>query len=247
MKLFHNMTFAIGDIHGEVSKLKSLVSSLLKMGAGKFIFIGDYINKGENSKLCLEFLLELSKKQDIVFLMGNHEYMWLEFFKDQSYKEKLIKYTSNSTLIDFSMDFDNAYDKLYLPYKNFFDSLKPYYETEKYFISHAGIDLNYIDTPLSQIPIEAFLFSRYDFISLDKKINNKISIFGHTGFTFPYVDAVKIGIDTSAVYAKEAPLTAYCLEEEFFINSNNHKKHLKECDLNICPMIIRVEPYRQKG
>lgn len=239
------MTFVIGDIHGEISKLKSLINHSINCGASKFIFIGDYVNKGENSKLTLDYLLNLSKKYSIVFLMGNHEYMWLEFFKNQRYKEQLIKYAATSTLKDFSMNFDNAYEKLYIPYKDFFDSLKPYYETEKYIISHAGIDPDFIHKPLNQIPLEAFLFSRYGFITHNCKINNKITIFGHTGFVSPYVDDVKIGIDTSAVYSKEAPLTAYCLEEEFFIDNKNNQKYLNTFNRNICPIIIRNEPYRK--
>ncbi len=240
------MTFVIGDIHGEITKLKDLMKHLLKFGAKKLIFIGDYINKGENSKLTLDYLVQLSQQQNVIFLMGNHEYMLLEYMRRKRYKQQLMKYTLTSTIEDFSVSFDNLEKYIYSHYQNFFDSLELYYETEKYFISHAGIDIKYINQSLDVIPEEAFLFSRYDFIRSKLMINDKIFIFGHTAFSYPFYDGTKIGIDTAAVYEKNNPLTAYCLEKELFINSNNEIKYLREFNMNVCPIIVRNQPYRER-
>jgi len=78
------------------------------------------------------------------------------------------------------------------------------------------------------------------------KIKDKKFIFGHTAFSHPYVDDFKIGIDTSAVYSKENPLTSFCLEKDFFLNNLNEKKYLIHCKKNICPIIIRKKPYRME-
>lgn len=239
------MRFIIGDIHGEIYKLKQLISHIQQIDKNShLIFIGDYINKGENSKETLSFLLTLPNS---IFLMGNHEYYLLEFLKNRKFKEKVLQYGEKTTFIDFNTDITNLKEKIYLPYKSFFDNLQIYYETNKYFISHAGIDTTYINSPLKAIPLEKFILNnRYEFIKSSVKRDNKKFIFGHTGFTHPYVDDTKIGIDTSAVYAKENPLTAFCLDEEFFINSFNEKTHLKEYPANICPNIIRKPPYREE-
>ncbi len=236
------MTYVIGDIHGEITKLKSLMTQLTSID--KLIFIGDYINKGENSKQTLDFLIYISKKYHAIFLMGNHEYYWLKYIKNGFHKEKLLKY-GLSTLEDFKIPLKDVFHTIYLPYKSFFDNLKSYYQTESYFISHSGVNLKYINSKLEDIPDEAFLFERYDFIRYQNKFQNKIMIFGHTAFAYPYIDDVKIGIDTSAVYGTSNSLTAYCLEENSFIDHTGNKKHISEYSKNSCPIIIRNDPYRR--
>ena len=45
------MTFVIGDIHGEITKLKALINNIFYLDKNPhLIFIVDYINKVENSK-----------------------------------------------------------------------------------------------------------------------------------------------------------------------------------------------------
>ena len=236
------MIFVIGDIHGEISKLKQLINQIRTIDKNcQFIFLGDYINKGEDSKAVLDYLVQLD---NAIFLMGNHEYYYLKYLEDGSFREQVYKYGHETTFVDFDMDFTNMKEKLYTPYKTFFDNLKLYYETDKYFISHAGIDVNFIEQELREIPVDKFLFSRYDFFKYNKKTRGKIAIFGHTGFNYPYYDGFKIGLDTAAVYTKESPLTAYCINDSTFINNLGDRYSLDELSLDRSPWINRIEPYR---
>lgn len=239
------MTFIIGDIHGEIHKLKKLILNIKLIDKNsEFIFIGDYLNKGENSKKTLDFLVKLNNS---TFLMGNHEYYFMEFVKHKRFKDKLLKYAESSTFQDFNMNINNIEEILYLPYKNFFDNLKTYHQTSKYFISHAGVDVRYSTQKIQDIPSESFLFNdRYKFLQSNFLMNGKVMIFGHTGFSFPYIDDSKIGIDTSAVYAEENPLTAFCIDKEYFIDNQNNIKELESYSKNICPVIIRKPPYREE-
>ena len=240
------MTYVIGDIHGEIAKLNQLILNIKTIDSNpKLIFIGDYINKGENSK---EVLNLLSNMRNTIFLMGNHEYYLIEYVKRGRFKDEVIKYFTETTLKDFKIEINNIKDIIYNEYESFFNSLRISYETEKYFISHAGIDINYINKDLVDIPKESFIINnRYKFIESKSYIKNKKFIFGHTGFTHPYIDDYKIGIDTAAVYSKDNPLTSFCLEKEFFLNNLNQKKDLINYKKDICPIIIRKEPYRMKG
>ncbi|MDC1375727.1 metallophosphoesterase [bacterium] len=81
--------FCIGDIHGEHILLETLLDFISKKINGSFrdlqvkvIFIGDYIDRGLNSKKTIEKLIEYehsfkkNKKVDVHFLCGNHD----EFF-----------------------------------------------------------------------------------------------------------------------------------------------------------------------
>lgn len=71
-------TYAIGDIHGCLDQLQRLVE-LCERDAGegrsKLIFLGDYIDRGPDSRGVIEFLIDLQKwsPDEIICLRGNHE------------------------------------------------------------------------------------------------------------------------------------------------------------------------------
>lgn len=236
------MVFAIGDIHGEIIKLTKLINNILKIDLSpKFIFIGDYINKGNNSKKVLDYLITLSKKYECIFLWGNHEYMWFNFLNDEMVHDYLKKYGGNTTQQSFNTNnFPQTYKILMENYYDFFDSLQKYCIYENYLITHSGISKENLLIDLNDIPLKEFLFNRYDFLSSKYSYKNYTFIFGHTGFYYPYVDKHKIGIDTGACYLKNQPLTSFCIEKKFFINSSNESFSLKYYQSINKPSIIKT-------
>jgi predicted MPP superfamily phosphohydrolase len=48
------------------------------------IFIGDYIDRGEDAKGVIDLIIKLKKHYNIVTLKGNHEPMCLEFYEDKN-------------------------------------------------------------------------------------------------------------------------------------------------------------------
>ncbi|PTM09363.1 MAG: serine/threonine protein phosphatase, partial [Bacteroidetes bacterium] len=67
----------IGDIHGCSRSLRSLWEKLEPYKDRLHIFVGDYIDRGEDSKGVVEFLLSVRDQRTCVFLRGNHEEMLL--------------------------------------------------------------------------------------------------------------------------------------------------------------------------
>jgi serine/threonine protein phosphatase 1 len=67
-------TFAIGDIHGNVLALDDLLAKIIpEISPGDtVVFLGDYIDRGADSKACIERILDLRRtaKAQIVALMG---------------------------------------------------------------------------------------------------------------------------------------------------------------------------------
>jgi len=241
------MNYVVGDIHGEITKLHSLISFILQYDNNpKITFVGDYLDKGENPKEVLEYLIEISINMECKFLIGNHEYIWLNIHKNNSYIEYLNKYGGIQTVKSFghktileTKDFIDQY------YQLFFSNLISYYILGKYFISHSGIDYEYFNTEPNEIPIDKLLFNRYSFIQTNRAYLNKYTaIFGHTGFFFPYVDEYKIGIDTAACFLKAQPLTAFCIEKQKFLYSTYKIEFLSKYQRNICPNIPRDKPWR---
>ena len=77
-------TYAIGDIHGCLAELKTIVETLRSVedlrSDDTLVFTGDYVDRGPDSKGVIDYLIELNEDQRCVFLMGNHEDMLLWWF-----------------------------------------------------------------------------------------------------------------------------------------------------------------------
>jgi len=77
--------FAIGDIHGCLSELTFLHKKILthdKFDIKKdiIIYLGDYIDRGKNSKEVIDQILKLKNNNiKTINLMGNHEEFMIDF------------------------------------------------------------------------------------------------------------------------------------------------------------------------
>lgn len=235
------MQFVIGDIHGEITKLKRLISVLEELGIDRLIFVGDYIDKGEDSKATLLFLEGLSSKYKCDFLLGNHEYAWLRFIKFGEYQDFLLKY-GGTVVRDFKMDRlapDVAKQQLYFPHQRFFDQLKKFKVSGKYFICHSGINPEFADADdWGKLPEKEFVFQRQAVIGYRGLFGGKRLIFGHTAFRQPFYDGFKIGVNTGAGMLGGALLTAFEIDSEFFINNRGDKQNLADIDINKISDII---------
>ena len=65
----------IGDIHGQFEDLVEIFKKGGVPTKEKYIFLGDYIDRGENSVevMCLLFILKCTYPSHIILLRGNHE------------------------------------------------------------------------------------------------------------------------------------------------------------------------------
>jgi serine/threonine protein phosphatase 1 len=68
---------AIGDIHGCLTALDTVLGFICPGPADQLVFLGDYIDRGPDSKGVLDRLIELGRRIDVVYLRGNHEVMML--------------------------------------------------------------------------------------------------------------------------------------------------------------------------
>lgn len=78
---------AIGDIHGCFTALQTLAKSVDFQPADTVIALGDYVDRGPDSKAVIDFLIDLKKKTNLITLRGNHEIMMLQSRDDDEYLE----------------------------------------------------------------------------------------------------------------------------------------------------------------
>ena len=87
--------YVFGDIHGNLEDLQFFADNVWKMGmnltAGKFLFLGDYVDRGMQSLECTAYLfsLKLLYPHKIFMLRGNHETRdvngWEEHYGEKSF------------------------------------------------------------------------------------------------------------------------------------------------------------------
>ena len=69
---------AIGDIHGCITALRTLVSFVAPRADDTIVTLGDYVDLGPESSPVVAFVIELGKSQKLVPLRGNHEIMMVD-------------------------------------------------------------------------------------------------------------------------------------------------------------------------
>lgn len=212
-RLSNKRLIAIGDIHGEITKLNNLIEKLTLQNNDKLIFLGDYIDRGQGSKQVVDKLIELSKSYECEFLMGNHEFALLEMFKGSSYFKNFFFDNGGTVTTD---SYGGSYRNIMKIHGKFYKNLKMYYKTDKYLFVHAGIRP---DKALERQEKEDFLWIRDNFIYKKHQLKQKV-IFGHTAFEKPFIENDRIGIDTGCGKYDYCKLTAFICDEEKFIQSD---------------------------
>jgi len=190
--------FIVGDIHGCLDMLKRLMGEIdWNPLLDQLIFIGDYIDRGEDPKGVVDFILHLKKESPLVrCLVGNHEKMLLDYLSGID-RQSFLMNGGDATLRSYKearlKDSEPLFPRSHL---NFFSSLLPMIELDNYYVVHAGFR-PYITIEDQDIDDmiwirDEFIYSDYDF--------GKVVIFGHTAFEKPMIMKNKIAIDTGAVY-----------------------------------------------
>lgn len=213
-------TCIIGDIHGCLNSLRKLLK-LIEKEADTFVFLGDYIDRGSDSKGVVECILEFKKKhRNVITLLGNHEIMLINYLRGYD-DGTFVRAGGKETLISYGIKpkaKPEKAEKLFPEeHMNFFRELPLLWENEHGIYVHAGIEPG---VHLTRQVSSYCLWIRDEFIRTPYKFTKPV-IFGHTVFREPLVQDNKIGIDTGAVYGGK--LTSMILPEKRFISVDGEK------------------------
>jgi len=216
-------TFCIGDIHGCAGTLERLLRQTIKLRkSDTLIFLGDYIDRGPDSKGVVDIILDLQQnKYEVTCLLGNHEDMFMESeHDDELFIHWFRRCGGFETLKSFNV---NSFEALGDPYKYFFKSLLHYKTIDKKYIAvHAALNTNekniFADT-------YTMLWGRD--VPIDRtKLNGRILLHGHTpqalSKTLEQLRQIKdqpvINLDTGCVFRNEPEYGLLsCLELESLI------------------------------
>ncbi len=99
-------TYAIGDIHGQRAALDDLlarIQPLLRAG-DDLVFLGDYLDRGPDTKGVLDRLIALDTPARTTFLLGNHEEWFLETLRDRRSTSWLVGMEGLTTVASYSKE-----------------------------------------------------------------------------------------------------------------------------------------------
>lgn len=132
-----NIIIAVGDIHGYKSVLTGLmdkVQTKYDLKEVPLVFIGDYVDRGDDEFGTLDYLLEMEEKYPhFVFLRGNHEQNWIDYGHPDG------KFVDGK-------------------YWDFFDRCQLYHTADKVAFTHGGIPGKYVK--IADVPKEKLLWAR---------------------------------------------------------------------------------------
>lgn len=97
-------TLAIGDIHGCDTALRALIDTVQPTPEDEVIVLGDVVDRGPDSRRCVEQLLKLRQSCHLVFLMGNHEEMMLNALGDGDWSTGWLVVGGRETLESYGGD-----------------------------------------------------------------------------------------------------------------------------------------------
>jgi serine/threonine protein phosphatase 1 len=219
--------YAIGDIHGRADLLAEMFAridaSLVDFSAEKAIhvFLGDYVDRGPQSREVLDLLIARRRQYPAVCLKGNHEGYLVEFLKNPAVLDEWRRYGGLDTLLSYgfapSLKPDAAESNALssglnrdLPesHRLFLNSLALSFTCGDFFFVHAGVRPG---IPIARQAQEDLLSIRDDFL-LHEGAYEKVVVHGHTPVVRPDIRANRINIDTGA-YAT-GRLTCLILESD---------------------------------
>lgn len=186
----------IPDIHGCARTLKFLMEQQIKPEIGdELFFLGDYIDRGPDSKGVIDYLMAMQDKgHSMKLLMGNHEDYCIKAFdedkKNKGFlgirsKTKVQKewevYGGKEALESFGADSPRDIPEKYI---NWMRKLDFYALTDDFVIVHAGLNFKEED-PFSDT--RSMIWIR-DFQVDRSKIRNRRVIHGHVPVSLEFID-----------------------------------------------------------
>ncbi|RWG55567.1 MAG: serine/threonine protein phosphatase [Mesorhizobium sp.] len=214
MDMRDTVVYAIGDVHGCYDELRTLeqkieADALQFRGRKIIIMLGDYVDRGPNSRRVVEHLMAPAPEGFMrVCLAGNHEVAMLAYLDGHLSLEPWLRVGGRETLFSYGIDPDRLAD-LYgsseevverireaIPATHvaFMRTLPVMICSERFLFVHAGIRPG--------IALEAqdeadLLNIRSEFLAAAHRLDRWV-VHGHTIVDVPTLDGRRLGIDTGA-------------------------------------------------
>ncbi len=174
-------TIAIGDVHGCLAALNTLIDAIDPGPDDTLVTLGDYIDRGPQSRGVLDRLIALAGRCRLVPLLGNHEEALLDALRDITALRRWLTLGGADTLRSYGWVSGGPRRALadWIPQKHreFLAGCRPYYETRSHLFVHAGF---VPELPMSEQPGLALRWRVTDAGTAAPHYSGKVAVVGHT-------------------------------------------------------------------
>jgi serine/threonine protein phosphatase 1 len=173
--LAEGRTIAVGDIHGCLTALRAVLEAIDPRPDDMLITLGDYVDRGPDSRGVIDELIALKSRCRLVALMGNHDEMFLEICAGR--KEVLqewLPFGGDATLASYGGGVPEGVPKAHL---DFLRACRSSYETQRHLYVHASYLAH---LPLRRQPVEVLHWESLNDRQPGPHCSGKTAIVGHT-------------------------------------------------------------------
>lgn len=205
------VTYAIGDAHGCLDKLKSLIAACRQHAGGDemlLVFLGDYIDRGPESAGVVRYMLSLQADapHHVIALKGNHEAWALAVLDGVLPAAGWLDNGGAATLSSYGASDVAELPKAHLDWMR---SLPLTYDDGRRLFVHAGVNPR---KPLDAQDDHDLIWIREPFLGANRDYGRLI-VHGHTPLETgkPDLRPNRLNLDTAAVFG--GPLSAAAFDE----------------------------------
>lgn len=209
--------YAVGDIHGRFDLMVALLDQIQADAEihndrrrARIVFLGDYIDRGDDSRAVLNTILELSgpKSPDLIFLRGNHEAALMAFLDDPVAGRAWLGYGAKQTIASYGLppvssrvtdtqQLHDLRDQLVAamgPQIDVLRAMPTHFVSGNVLFTHAGASPQ---RPLQDT--KAMVWGHPEFPQ-NGPVQGLRVVHGHYDYIEPVSDAGRICVDTGAYY-----------------------------------------------
>lgn len=206
-------TLVVSDIHGCVDEFKQLLVKVnFNAEEDQLVLLGDYVDRGPDSRGAVECVMSLVREKGAIALKGNHDQRFVDVLGevDPLTEMKFFEHGGIQTFQSFcgsdNLDLKQSKERILgtcRDHIDFLNSLPLFHEDEGHIYVHAGLNPTYTDWKTQ--PERDFLWIRAPFVQ-QRTVVKKTVVFGHTpakdihGKADVWFDRDKIGIDGGCAY-----------------------------------------------
>lgn len=174
-------TFAIGDIHGCSAELAVLLDAIAPKPDDTIVTLGDYIDRGPDSRGVLDRLLLLGDECHLIPLLGDHEDLLLDALAEMNAMRKWLTLGGGATLRSYGWAQGGPRRPLvnWIPrrHREFLQACRLFHDAAAHIFVHAGF---VPELPMNQQPRQALLWRVTDATTAKPHCSGKVAVVGHT-------------------------------------------------------------------
>lgn len=208
-------TIAIGDIHGCDAALDALLEKLAPAAGDTVVVLGDVVDRGPDTRGCIDRLLELQRSCNLVTLLGNHEEMFLDALAGGEWSRAWLGYGGQEMLDSYG----GGLDDIPADHIRFIRSCQDLYVTESDIFAHAALNPA---VPAAQQDAHFLRWNRLNGTE-QPHVSGRRVICGHTAQPSgrPLIFEGWICLDT-CVYGPAGALSALALPDNLIYQADQH-------------------------